>query len=110
MHTVILLRFYRCFCMCVDFYYLPFRHSSTGPMTLPTDAMQQLSSLCGPVQLGELKGVTPYHSLLDYTFSFNLLGVIFYTPVCERMCLWYPTQLWQGMHFKFGKGVGTKIS
>ena len=42
-----------------------------------------MSLLCGPVQLGELKGITPYHSLLDSTFSFNLLGVIFYTAVCE---------------------------
>ena len=42
-----------------------------------------VSSLCRPVQLGELKGFTPYHSLLDYTFSFNYLGVVFYALVCE---------------------------
>ena len=37
------IRFYRCFCMDVDIYYVPFRHSSTGPMTLtlPTDVKQQ---------------------------------------------------------------------
>ena len=73
--------------MYVDFYFLPFRHSNTGPMTLPTDVMWQCHH-CGPVQEGELKGITPYHSLLNYTFSFNLLGVIFYTPVCEEVCLW----------------------
>ena len=47
MHTVILLRFYRCFCMYVDFYYLPFRHPNAGPMTLPTDAMQQCHHYVG---------------------------------------------------------------
>ena len=36
MHTVILLDFIDVFCMDVDFYYVPFRHSCTGPMTLPT--------------------------------------------------------------------------
>ena len=41
MHTVILLDFIDVFCMDVDFYYLPFRHSNTGPMTLPTDVMWQ---------------------------------------------------------------------
>ena len=40
MHTVILLDFIDVFCMDVDFYYVPFRHSSTGPMTLPTDVKQ----------------------------------------------------------------------
>ena len=40
MHTVILLDFYRCFCMYVDFYLLSFRHCNAGPMTLPTDVMQ----------------------------------------------------------------------
>ena len=47
MHTVILLRFYRCFCMYVDFYYLLFRHANAGPMTLPTDVMQQCHHYVG---------------------------------------------------------------
>ena len=33
--------------MYVDFYYLPFRHSNTGPMTLPTDVMQQCHHYVG---------------------------------------------------------------
>ena len=33
--------------MYVDFYYLPFKHSNTGPMTLPTDAMQQCHHYVG---------------------------------------------------------------
>ena len=41
MHTVILLDFIDVFCMDVDFYYVPFRYSSAGPMTLPTDVMWQ---------------------------------------------------------------------
>ena len=41
MHTVILLDFIDVFCMDVDFYYVPFRHFSAGPITLPTDVMWQ---------------------------------------------------------------------
>ena len=41
MHTVILLDFIDVFCMDVDFYYVPVRHSCTGPMTLPTDVKRQ---------------------------------------------------------------------
>ena len=62
--------------------------SCAGHMTLPTDVMWPVSSLCGPVQAGELKGISPYHILLDNTFNFNLLGLIFYKPVCERVRLW----------------------
>ena len=47
MHTVILLDFIDVFCMYVDFYYLPFRHSNTGPMTLPTDVRQQCHHYVG---------------------------------------------------------------
>ena len=82
MHTVILLAFIDVFCMYIDFYLLSFRHCNAGPMTLPTDVRQQCPSLCGPVHEGENKGNTPYHHILNYTFTFNLLGVIFYTPVC----------------------------
>ena len=88
MHTAILLDFIDVFCMNVDFYYVPFRHSCTGPMTMPTDVKQPVSSQCGPVQTGELKGITPYHSLLNNIYSFNLLGVRFYTPVWEVVRLW----------------------
>ena len=39
---VILLAFIDVFCMNVDFfYYVPFRHSCAGHMTLPTDVMRQ---------------------------------------------------------------------
>ena len=41
MYTVILLDFIDVFCMDVDFYYVPFRYSSAGPMTLPTDVKWQ---------------------------------------------------------------------
>ena len=41
MHTAILLDFIDVFCMNVDFYYIPFRHSCTEHMTLPTDIKQQ---------------------------------------------------------------------
>ena len=42
MYTSILLGFfYKCFCVCVDFYFLLFRHFNTGPMTLSTDDMWQ---------------------------------------------------------------------
>ena len=47
MHTVILLDFIDVFCMYVDFYYLPFRHFNAGPMTLPTDVMQQCHHYVG---------------------------------------------------------------
>ena len=52
--------------------------SCTGHMTLPTECHVAVSSQCGPVQAGELKGISPYHILFDYTFNFNLLGLIFY--------------------------------
>ena len=110
MHTVILLDFIDVFCMYVDFYYCPFRHFNAGPMTLPTDVMWQCHHYVGQYIKVNTKGITPYHSLPNYTFSFNLLGVIFYTPVCEGVCLWWPMQLWPAMHFRFGKGVGTKIT
>ena len=47
MHTVILLDFIGVFCMYVDFYYLPFRHFSAGPMTLPTDVRRQCHHYVG---------------------------------------------------------------
>ena len=47
MHTSILLDFIDVFCMDVDFCYLPFRHSNTGPMTLPTDVRQQCHHYVG---------------------------------------------------------------
>ena len=54
--------------------------SCTGPMTLPTDVKQQCHHNVGPVQTGELKGISPYYTLPNYTCYFNLLGVRFYTP------------------------------
>ena len=88
MHTVILLDFIDVFCMDVDFYYGPFRHSSAGSMTLPTDVKQQCHHNVGQCRQVNSKGITPYHSLSNYTCYFNLLGVIFYTPVWEVVSLW----------------------
>ena len=45
--------------------------SCTGHMTLPTDVMRQCHHYVGQVQAGELKGISPYHILLDNTFNFN---------------------------------------
>ena len=83
MHTVILLDFIDVFCMDVDFYYVPFRHSSTGPMTLPTDVKQQCHHNVGQCRQVNSK-VLPHTIILIIPVSFNLLGVIFYTPVCEE--------------------------
>ena len=47
MHTSILITFYRCFCMYVDFSLLSFRHFNAGPMALPTDDMQQCHPYVG---------------------------------------------------------------
>ena len=87
MHTVILLAFIDVFCMNVDLYYVLFRHSLYWTYDTAYRCHVAVSSLCGPVQAGELKGISPYHILLDNTFNFNLLGLIFYTQVCERMRL-----------------------
>ena len=88
MHAVILLDFIDVFCMYVDFCYLPFRHFNAGPMTLPdTDVMQQCHHYVGPHE-GEHKCITPYHSICNYPCNFNLLGMIFYTPVCVGEGLW----------------------
>ena len=88
MHTVILLDFIDVFCMDVDFYYVPFRHSSTGPMTLPTDVKRQCHHNVGQCRQVNSK-VLPHTTILyNYTCNFNLLGVRFYTPVCEGVRLW----------------------
>ena len=79
MHTVILLDFIDVFCMYIGFLLLTYDTAYRCHMVV--------SLLCGPVHEGELKGIMPYHSLLNYTFSFNLLGVIFYTQVYEEVCL-----------------------
>ena len=88
MHTVILLAFIDVFCMNVDLYYVLFRHSLYWTYDTAYRCHAAVSSLCGPVQAGKLKGISPYHILLDNTFNFNLLDLIFYTPVCERVRLW----------------------
>ena len=88
MHTVILLAFIDVFCVNVDLYYVLFRHSLYWTYDTAYRCHAAVSSLCGPVQAGELKGISPYHILSDNTFNFNLLGLIFYTPVCERVRLW----------------------
>ena len=58
------------------------------PMTLFTDVMWQCHHNVGPVQTGELKGISPYHSLPNNIYSFNLLGMGFYTLICEEVRLW----------------------
>ena len=87
MHTAILLAFIDVFCMNVDLYYVPFRHFLYWTHDTAYRCDAAVSSLCGPVQAGELKGISPYHILLDNTFNFNLLDLIFYTLICERMRL-----------------------
>ena len=67
MHTVILLDFIDVFCMDVDFYYVPFRHSCTGPMTLPTDVKRQCHHNVGQCRQVNSKGITSYHILYDCT-------------------------------------------
>ena len=47
MHTSILLDFYKCFCMYVDFYLLSFRHFNAGPIALPTDDIWQCHPCVG---------------------------------------------------------------
>ena len=71
MHTVILLAFIDVFCMNVDFYYVPFRHLQYWTYDTAYRCQAAVSSQCGPVQLGELKGISPYHILSDYTCYFN---------------------------------------
>ena len=74
MHAVILLDFIDDFCMYVDFYFLPFRSFQCWTYDTAYRCHAAVSSLCGPVHEGEHKGITPYHSILDDTFNFNLLG------------------------------------
>ena len=63
------IRFHRCFFMDVDFYYVPFRHSSTGPMTLPTDAKQQCHHNVGQCRQVNLK-------VLPHTIFYLIIPVI----------------------------------
>ena len=70
--------FYRCFLMHVDFDLLSFRYFNAGPMALPTDDNQQ----CHPYVGQYMKVETEIIPIPNYTFIFNLLGMMFYTPVC----------------------------
>ena len=66
MHTVILLGFFiDVFCMDVDFSFLSFRHFNTGPMTLPTDDMQQCHPYVGQCMKVDTK-VIPHTKLYLY--------------------------------------------
>ena len=56
------------------FNYVPFRHFLYWTYDTAYKCHAAVSSECGPVQPGELKGISPYHILFDYTFNFNLLG------------------------------------
>ena len=85
MYTVILLVFVDVFCMYVDFYFLSFRHFNTGPMTLPTDIKQQCHHYVGKCMKVDTKVIPhtiTYHMIPNYTFTFNLFGVMFYTQAC----------------------------
>ena len=88
MHTVILLAFIDVFCMNVDLYYVPFRHFLYWTYDTAYRCHAAVSSQCGPVQTGELKGISPYHSLPNNIYNFNLLWVRFYTLICEGVRLW----------------------
>ena len=63
------IRFYRCFYMYVDFYYLPFRHFNAGPMTLPTDVMQQCHYYVGQYMKVNIK-------ILHHTILYLITPVI----------------------------------
>ena len=71
MHTAILLDFIDVFCMNVDFYYVPFRHSCTGPMTLPTDVMQQCHHNVG--QCRQVNSKVFPHTILYQIISIVLI-------------------------------------
>ena len=71
MHTAILLDFIDVFCMDVDFYYVPFRHSCTGPMTLPTDVMQQCHHNVG--QCRQVNSKVFPHTILYQIISIVLI-------------------------------------
>ena len=73
--------------MNVDFYYVPFRHFLYWTFDTAYKCQAAVSSECGPVQPGELKGISLYHILSDYTFNFNLLGLIFYTLIYKEVRL-----------------------
>ena len=87
MHTVILLDFYRCFLYVCWFLLLTIQAFQYWTYNTAYRCHAAVSSLYGPVHEGEHKGITPYHYILNYTCIFNLLGVIFYTPVCEEVCM-----------------------
>ena len=63
--------------MYVDFYFISFRHFNTGHMTLPTDVGQ-----CMKVDTEVIPHTITYQMIPNYTFIFDVLGVMFYTPVC----------------------------
>ena len=88
MHTVILLAFIDVFCVNVDLYHVPFRHFLYWTYDTAYRCHAAVSSQCGPVQTGELKGISPCHTLLNYTCNFNLLGLRFYTLIFEGVRLW----------------------
>ena len=74
--------------MNVDFYYVPFRHLLCWTYDTAYRCQVAMSSQCGPVQLGELKGISSYHTLLNYTCNFNTLGLQFNTPMWEEDRPW----------------------
>ena len=69
MHTVILLDFIDVFCMDVDFCYVPFRHCSAEPMTLPTHVKQQCHH-----NVGQCRQVTS--KVFPHTILYQIIPVI----------------------------------
>ena len=69
MHTAILLDFIDVFSMNVDFYNVPFRHSCTGPMTLPTDIKQQCHH-----NVGQYRQVNS--KVLPHTIFYLIISIV----------------------------------
>ena len=90
--------------MNVDLYYVPFRHFLYWTYNTAYRCHVAVSSQSGPVQAGELIGISPYHILPNNICNFNLLELKFYTLICEEVRLWWSMQLWSGMHFRPSSG------
>ena len=66
------------FCMYVDFYSCINLGISMLSLCTAYRWQAAVSSICGPVCEGGHRGNTP---IPNYTFSFNLLGMMFYMPM-----------------------------
>ena len=75
------IRFYRYFCIDVDFYYVPFRHSCPGLMTLPTDVKRQCHHNVGQCRQVNSKVLphTIFHIIIPVILIFR--GEILHTSM-----------------------------